>query len=307
MTPVSKTSFSTDLKLIKKLVKKGGPEPHEYKLINQWLVDLELKLQSGVYTEKELDAIRKAFGESLSTKTMHGRAYRKRFGYPGDFEIIDLTYQYHLSDDPKLRKWDEYTHQRGFLRALRNRKTYFKELLAEATARNPDGLWVLNVASGPCRDVAEFLEAHPESRVRIDCLEFDPRAIQYARGLLGRREQVRFINQNIFKFQTDERYDLIWSAGLFDYFDDQTFLNILGRMLSWTNPGGEVIIGNFTRNCPASVGHFRLVDWPLFYRGEAHLIRLAGEAGMDAQAIKVEAEPLGINLFLRLIKTGVYA
>jgi extracellular factor (EF) 3-hydroxypalmitic acid methyl ester biosynthesis protein len=38
---------------------------------------------------------------------------------------------------------------------------------------------------------------------------------------------------------------------LFDYFEDQVFIKLLRKFMHWTNPGGEVIIGNFSNYNPS--------------------------------------------------------
>ncbi|MEM6321796.1 MAG: class I SAM-dependent methyltransferase [Bacteroidota bacterium] len=113
------------------------------------------------------------------------------------------------------------------MKAVRNRKELFKKLLHQYT--NTVDYQVLNVASGPCRDVAEYLQNNPTKAICIDCLEHDSHAIDYAKTLLQsvNSDQYQFIHANIFKFDTTKEYDFIWSAGLFDYFDDMTFIKVL--------------------------------------------------------------------------------
>ena len=111
---------------------------------------------------------------------------------------------------------------------------------------------ILNLASGPCRDVLELLEQVPVGKLKIHCVEMDPKAIDYARNVLGPfSNSVEITQKNIFKFNTNEKFDLIWSAGLFDYFDDDNFIKLLLRIHSWCAPSGEVVIGNFSVSNPS--------------------------------------------------------
>jgi hypothetical protein len=45
-----------------------------------------------------------------------------------------------------------------------------------------------------------------------------------------------------------------------------------------------------------------LIDWPLQYRNEEDLRRLAEACGVAKEQIHIEQEPLGINLFLHILK-----
>jgi hypothetical protein len=52
-------------------------------------------------------------------------------------------------------------------------------------------------------------------------VELDAGAIAYANELLGPgTATVRFYQKNALRFHAPQSYDLIWSAGLFDYLSD---------------------------------------------------------------------------------------
>jgi len=156
------------------------------------------------------------------------------------------------------------------------------------------------LASGPCRDLKEFFEVHPSAPVTFDCVELDKNAIAYAKGLTNYNDKINFIHKNIFRFSTNQQYDLVWSAGLFDYFDDKIFVKILARFLKNVKAGGELIIGNFhPRNPTRSV--MEVSTWHLHHRTEAELIALAKIAGVeDVGRIRIDTEAEGINLFMRV-------
>ena len=148
---------------------------------------------------------------------------------------------------------------------MRNRKTYFHDLLrrklAESTHRP---LRVLNVASGPARDVAEWCAAHGTEEVHFDCVELDTKAIAYAQILCAPFERcVRFICVNALRFTTKIKYDLVWSAGLFDYLNDGLFVHLLKRLMRFTGEGGELVVGNFGDFNPSRPYMELLGDWRL--------------------------------------------
>ena len=295
-------SLGQCLTYIKKLIEQGGPQKHEWPQLNNWIESVVRGSKNGLITSDELESIRTNLGEALSLKTLQGYSFHKPHGYAGDFQIIDHMYTYHVSSDASLKRWDEFYQEHDTVRAVRNRKNYFKKWVLEKVKESKNRtLSILNIASGPCRDIAELMKDNPELPVTFDCIEIDANAISHAKSLLPESAQIEFINCNIFKFETSKSYDLIWSAGLFDYFDDSAFKLILSKLLRWAGPGTEIAIGNFQPN-HGTYYYLEFVDWHLYQRSELELKRLALCCGVSDQNIRVGAEVLGANLFLHLRK-----
>lgn len=296
----TKIDFREKLVFIQNQIDKDGPKPEEYAQMNEWYFVVWQAFENGDFTLEQIQQLRDVLQPVYTdTDAMFGLVYLGPYGYKGDFEIIDKIYQNTFSDIEHIQNWDKYFQSTAATNAVRNRKQYFKKILEQKARANPD-LQVLNLASGPCRDLKEFDEEYDLKNVAFDCVEFDERAIAYAKEILNPNQKVNFIKQNIFKFSTDKKYDLVWSAGLFDYFDDKTFTGILGRVLNFTNDTGEIIIGNFhpsnpTKNC------MEFTAWQLYHRDENKLIELAKNAGVaDTTNISIEAESEGVNLFMRI-------
>ena len=112
-----------------------------------------------------------------------------------------------------------------------------------------------------------------------------------------------FIKKNIFRFNTEDKFDIIWSAGLFDYFDDKAFIMLLKKFRNWLKDDGEIIIGNFNENHNPSRAYMELFgEWHLNHRTDEQLYHLAKQAGYENQKISVGREPENVNLFLHLKK-----
>lgn len=245
---------------------------------------------------KKLESVYTCLG---TCRTIQGRSRVKPFGYSGDFKIIDYIYTHHVSDDPYCALWDNYFHKQNAPIAVRNRKKYFIELLIKNIDISKKQK-VLNLASGPGRDILEYFECSNNNQIHFDCVELDKDAIQFAKNLLSDHiDRVKFINKNIFRFTPTEEYDMIWSAGLFDYFDDSVFVKILSRLIS-SNPNTKIVIGNFSDANPTQPYMEIIGDWFLNYRSEEKLIELALKAGANRDSITVECEPEKVNLFLHI-------
>jgi len=292
-----------------KWVNRGGPSPTDYEEFNSWLEEIAGEVEKGQMASQTLSDLQDAFGEALSPKTLQGISLRKPRGYAGDFEVIDRVYQRSLTTDPDLIKWDNFFLNTRAAHAVRNRKAYFIDLINSLVEHSDeDEIEILNVASGPARDVFEFFNQHNEGpnrekRIQFDCVEFDDVAILYAQTLCFEfMEHINFMKANAFRFTTEKRFPLIWSAGLFDYLDDRRFIFLTKRLYEFVDEGGELVIGNFSDNNPSRPYMEVLMDWQLHHRGPEVLTQLAKDSGIPESMIYIGKEPEGINLFLHLKK-----
>ena len=236
----------------------------------------------------------------LTTETMQGFAFQKPHGYSGDYEIIDRIYIEWKSEKEDLVKWDEFFHFQKAPIAVRNRKRYFIELLA-FVENTKEEIQVLNIVSGPGRDMLEFFQANPDAKVYFDCVDSDNDAIEYASNLCFLyMNKIKFINKNVFKYKPIRSYDLVWSAGLFDYLDNRQFVFLLRKLYSYLKPNGELVIGNFSKLNPSRKYMEVFGKWFLNHRGKQELIALAINAGVNDGNISVFSEALGVNLFLHV-------
>ncbi len=277
------------------LFDKNGPDPEDFELMHQMVDQIK---------PEQIDDYREAMKPMLHPATNIGFAFNKPFGYSGDFFIIEKMYQNYVSPDPKWKKWDLFFHRLPATIAVVNRKKIAVELLhclnenAGGQARN-----VLILGSGPVTEVYEYLCSTSENRLYFDLIDMDSRAIAYAtdknRDFL---EYLSFHNRNVIRYVPDKQYDLIWSAGLFDYFKDKHFVYLLKHYYAFLAGGGQMVIGNFSNNSPSRKIMEVLADWFLYHRSAEELLAFARQAGIPESFSDVISEPLGVNLFLRIEK-----
>lgn len=290
------------LDYLQELIDRGGPEPHEFAELNGFIDELSAAVAQSNHPEAETATLRGAFGNDFLLSTLHGHVLRRPYGYAGDFSVIDKIYTYHLTPDPRFRRWDEFFHTLSAPKAVRNRKKYFKQTLTRLVGESSQPeVRLLNIASGPARDLAELYAQIDPARLATTCVEMDSNAIRHARVLTApHASRVSFVEKNIFRFETDAQFDVIWSAGLFDYFDDKTFVAVLRRFKAWLAEDGEIIIGNFSPNNPNRQYMELFGNWFLHHRTEEQLAWLATEAGFSPEKIFVGQEAEGVNLFVHL-------
>lgn len=280
---------------IERLLEKQGPEKQEYKMI--------LQLIDGIKPE-DIFPFREMMKPILNPNTIIGFSYTKPFGYNGDFYIIEKIYQHYVNPNGRYRKWDEFFHTFPAAIAVVNRKKLAREVLTKLN-QNAGGRRkeVMILGSGPVTEVYEYFQENPGNSLIFDLLDLDRRSIAYAKQKHRKNlKYMQFHNQNVIRFVPEKQYDLIWSAGLFDYFKDKHFVYMIKKYYAWVKKGGEMIIGNFNVKNPSRKIMEVLGDWFLYHRSEEELISFALRAGIPLQNIEVIKEPLGINLFLKVRK-----
>ncbi len=281
-----------DQKFLLGLVENGGPEHDEYKEFTAIVNNLE---------DPELDYFRNVIGESLNENTLIGHGFVKPYGYPGDFSIIHNIYKYYVNPDEKYRNWDRFFQAQAGAQAVRNRKDYFLKRCSEIDQKEKGEQHVLILGSGPATDVNEYLHSNPDSRLRFDLVDFDQHAIDFAMQQNEPfKDAINYYKINVLRFKPYQWYDLIWSAGLFDYFKDKHFVYMVNKYYKYLAEGGEFIIGNFSNSNPTRRLMEVLSDWYLVHRSKYDLIRMALEAEAKEEQVEVEMEELGVNLFLRI-------
>ena len=275
------------------IIEEMGPDSAIYPFLNTYI--------NKISTKEDIAMFKEAFRPVLDEDTLFGYTLRKPLGYAGDYMLIEMMYNRHLSANPRLCNWDKYYHSQEAVKAVLNRKTYFVNAMEEIYNRNNAKTEVLILGSGPAADVHEFFSRNPNANVNFDLLDIDQRAIDYA-SLKNTNylDRISFMKMNVLRFQPEKKYDLIWSAGLFDYLNDRYFQNLLMRYKNNLKKDGEMIIGNFSTANPTRRVMEIIGEWYLLHRNEQHLLYLANEADIPSDFLDVEKEPLGINLFLRI-------
>ena len=291
----SKTQFKLQKETIKflyGLVEQGGPKTHEY----QTFTDIVNHLKP-----EQVDSFREIIKPSLNENTLIGHGFVKPYGYPGDFYLIHNIYEQKANPDPKYKSWDDFFLSQPAAHAVRNRKEFFLKSCRRLGKNGKDEAKVLILGCGPATDVKQYITENPDSRIRFDLIDFDQKAIDFARSQNDLPNgSIEYFRINVLRFKPYMYYDLIWSAGLFDYFKEKHFIYLINKYLKNLAENGEFIIGNFSHLNPTKRLMEVLSDWYINHRSKYDLLRMAVEAEVDEDQVTVEMEELGINLFLRI-------
>jgi SAM-dependent methyltransferase len=280
------------IKFLCELVEKGGPEINDYQIFTEIVNHLK---------PEQIEQFREIIKPSLNENTLIGHGFVKPYGYPGDFYLIHNIYEWKANLNPKYKFWDDFFLNQPAAQAVRNRKDFFLRHLRMLESSQTKEINVLILGCGPATDVKEYMAECPESRIRFSLVDFDQTAIDFARSQnYSSNGSIEYFRINVLRFKPYKYYDLIWSAGLFDYFKEKHFIYLINKYLKNLAEDGEFIIGNFSHLNPTRRLMEVLSDWYLNHRSKYDLIRMAVEAEVHEDQISVEMEELGINLFLRI-------
>jgi extracellular factor (EF) 3-hydroxypalmitic acid methyl ester biosynthesis protein len=218
------------------------------------------------------------------------RSFHKPRGYAGDAVLIDYIYTRNCRThgdeavSPMGEKVFAFNRDTPACAAVRARRDLVAAMLDEicTLADHPQ---ILSVACGHlreatlCRSVAEgqagrFI-ALDQDRLSLDVVEQE--VLQY--GVIPVCNSIR----SLFRGEVaDERFDFIYSTGLYDYLDDRIATKLTGRLFEMLNPGGRLLVANFLPDIWGAGYMESFMDWKLIYRSPEEMEKICANIE-DAQ------------------------
>lgn len=256
---------------------------------------------------------REKMKELLFEAPFHQRAFTKPLGYAGDYQMMNQIYAYEgLGQSLFAKCLHLYFISAPESRAVRNRAKYLQDQILKVAKEKKHTIKVLSVASGPIMEVQYLLRNNPEiaEKIQFYFLDQDLESLQHAQRVIKNLEREKnidincqFINKAIKHViaggLNHKDFDLIYTAGLFDYFTDPV-AQIAGlKLYESLAKKGELIIGNFSTSSPGKITMDIALDWHLIYRSNEDLEKLFAHIG---DKFFIEHEKEGINLFCHILK-----
>jgi extracellular factor (EF) 3-hydroxypalmitic acid methyl ester biosynthesis protein len=262
------------------------------------------------------DFFREQLKHFLYQSPFADRSYRKPLNYPGDYEMMRLIYRDEAYGTTLFGRCMEKALQMfpepG---AVRNRATYLADKIGSTLMKNKDNenINILSVACGPAHEWSHVLskwKSDIPKNLTISLLDQDEAALKAAQRSIyeiakkhGVKVNLDLINTPIKRIIVeglhDTTFDLIYSAGLFDYFTDPVASRAGKTLFDALKSGGTLIIGNFDIQTPNQFGMRTVFDWDLIYRSREDLLRLYSIPNSE---ITIEEEMNKINLFCQIKK-----
>jgi hypothetical protein len=249
------------------------------------------------------------------------RAYIKPFGYPGDYEVMRFLYERPFEGTTLFAKaMSLAVDDMAASRAVRCRKDLVRRRLEARLAARTGTLRVLAIASGPAQELVELLSQTEELPAPMEVVMFDQdkAALAYAYRRLqpltdsrrGPQVNITYLNESIKRLLRDRalfdgfgQFDVIYSAGLFDYLRPATAIQLARDFYGRLQRGGELLIANMVPECPSRWYMEDHLDWHLLYRTRQDLLDIGAKAD-DGARMQVLEEESGVNPFLQMLRDG---
>ena len=248
---------------------------------------------------------------------MTARASTKPRGYAGDAVMLDYIYDRRLPVAEPLKPQAEMVFRTlvecSVCGSVDYRRHVIAELVdrvaAERSAAGAGPVDVLSLACGHAREldlmksvgnggVRRFVacDQDPESLATLaqrhagGPVQTQPLAV---RDFIAGREAVSALGS----------FDVVYSAGLYDYLDQRLATRLTAALFERVAPGGELLLANFHVH-NRGVGFMEaMMDWWLVYRDDAQMRGLADDIdGAQIAGAELFHDPFGNVVYLRLTR-----
>lgn len=319
---LSPSSFQHDLSLVTNYENRVADRVSTY--ISQTLTPIFFQLKEVLQQVnkdelgKYFDFFRRSLGHIMYQSSYAHRAYYKPKGYAGDYEMMNHVYKRELRGGSLFGKClQRYFVDEPAGKAVRNRELYLRNKIVDiynntSEINSKNKLRILSVASGPAMEIQNLVSEHSLDfdNIEFHLLDQDLDALKHAQRKIREIAFDKKINVNLYLHNLAIKnviqeglpikgFNLIYSAGLFDYFTDPVALYAAQKLHDGLLPDGVAVIGNFSVNNPNQLVMGLVMDWNLVYRSELKMQELFGKIG---KGYKLEQEKEGINLFANITK-----
>ena len=249
------------------------------------------------------------------------RAYMKPLGFAGDYEMVNMMLKqsgnkprsiYAQIIDIFHIESSAPTAHRGRIKMMQNRLTTEAERVIIEQERM---FSTINIGCGPALEVQNFIADNPmANQTTMQLVDFNEETIDYAKIRIertiaesGNKPIIKYLTKSIDDLlreahQKDntnvQLYDMVYCAGLFDYFSDHICKRLVELFYSWLRPGGLVTVTNVDPRNPNRYQMEHLLEWNLIYRDDSDMKKLVPK-NAEFEISKDETE---INVFLDIRK-----
>lgn len=209
------------------------------------------------------------------------RAFSKPRGYAGDAVMLDYIYNGAPPEGTSSPGAGIFTcttrGSMGF--SVLYRKNLLNAYINESIVKTRSAR-ILSVAAGHCREVHNSLALSDFFNGEMIAMDQDMHSCEEVdTAYNGRIKSVVMGIKELFKSTSSkfDTFDLIYSAGLYDYLPSDIATKLSNKLKSLLKPNGRLIIGNFNQNTIARGYMDFIMDWNLIYRDKVGLQNVMGD------------------------------
>lgn len=234
--------------------------------------------------------------------------YDKPKGYAGDFGAIELIWLGHTA--PHTRRYAGTTVRGQLLnayflssencRANIDRIIRFRKMLCSFKGQS-----IASVGSGSAIEICEAYRVGGKPSADVHLFDQDENALVAAQSQLAFFPiQLHCYGGNVIRniiIKKQQRYDLIYSSGMFNYVELPSARKITEVLWNQLNPGGTLVICNAHPDNPTRVWMECVNHWYLNYKNEDQMSSLV-QGMKEVEYIKLEKDTFSTYQYLTLRK-----
>lgn len=264
------------------------------------VIQQQFEHEAKLVAENEIEAHRMFAQRDLLPLMMRApffyRSYVKPLGYAGDYLMVKMMVEGKREGPTTYsRLVNDFYLEIDLVKGHRNRLLILEEKLTQLARRAADEnrtLSVLNIGCGPAIEIVRFIKNCADSeRCRFRLVDFNAETLQYtttaiedAKREVGRSLDIVFEQKSVndllkasssVRRSPNRQYDLVYCAGLFDYFSDKVCARLLELFCDWTKIGGLVVATNVHPNNPTRLIMEHVVEWHLVHRTAEDFAKLS--------------------------------
>lgn len=262
--------------------------------------------------EKQKQAFKRDYLKFASASEMQLRVIDWPMGYPGDHLTLENIYKSLPMSPTTFGKYlDWYLFSRTLGIGIRERKNFLSDQLKENLAihNHPDAK-VLNLGCGSCRELYQLGLSLNEFQGTIHCTDFDEEALSFSYQTLASRgidlDRINFQELNVLKLVSPEfmqkqfgTFDIIYSAGLFDYIKDKGLNKIFRSLYNNLREGGTIIAPFKDAHYYNTFDYHWICNWNAFYqRSQKEVLELLSRSMPMAKIKIMPTKTRSINFFI---------
>jgi len=219
-------------------------------------------------------------GQYLNHSPQGRRIKEKKHGYPGDYETIRSFFENHYQGKSIFGKlinsWIcKMVSSTGVVNRVKFMYDYILNKFNAHQGKEPFS--ILSIGSGPAIEISDFISKNNfDKEVHISLFDLD------AIGLVEFKDRLQYsikpnvvvecINEDIIKeilrkkSTFGRQFDIVYCAGLMDYFNDKACQKIVNYIIKMTKPEGHFLYTNMHDSNPLQYFMQLAGDWAIIHR-----------------------------------------
>ncbi|WP_294531867.1 hypothetical protein [uncultured Rhodoblastus sp.] len=237
-------------------------------------------------------------------------SYRRPRGYAGDADLIDIIYDMNPAGSEGVGKSIfSYLIRTRAPQAVRERRKIASDFISKTIQSRRESARICSIASGHARELEPIFNS-PTSNgcntFQFDAHDQDNKSLLKILKKFG-NVNIQTRQQSVVEWikgrSLNEKYDLIYSLGLFDYLEKRVAIALVRSAWKSVAPNGKLVIANFIGNFIDIAYMEACMNWWLIYRTSDEMEALLKEVNRnEIDKINIFKDSLSMVTYVEIIK-----